>query len=220
VHWYQNSTAAEAAAEAAAFGRPLLVDFYHPTCKGCAKLVATTYRDPRVREHLSRHFVLLKYDTTRPNEWFRRLNGSYGHFWHPNVVVLDHHLIEARRFIGFLPAEEYLAQVDVGRALVSLYRTRAREALDLLEATLARWPHAHVAPEALYWAGVASYRVTKRIDALAERWGELARRFPGSQWALRADCLDAGFPPEGFDPRDPGTVTLQRGEARPEEAAV
>ena len=196
------------------------MDFYHPTCKGCAKLVATTYRQPAVQEHLARHFVTLKYDTTRPNEWFRKLNGAFGHFWHPNVVVLDHHLIEARRFIGYLPAEEYLPAVDVGRALVSLYRTRPREALEVLDATLERWPGAHVAPEALYWAGVAAYRVTRRIEALAQRWEELGRRHPGSSWSLRADCLDARFLPEGFDPDRPETVTLESGEARAEGVTV
>jgi len=220
MHWYSNSTAADAVAAAAASGRPLLVDFYHPTCMGCAKLVATTYGEPAVREHLARHFVALKYDTTRPNEWFRKLNGAFGHFWHPNIVVLDHHLIEARRFIGYLPAQEYLPAVELGRALVSLYRTRAREALDVLDATLERWPGARVAPEALYWAGVAAYRVTKRLDALAERWEELGRRFPGTSWALRADCLDVSFSAEGFDPERPGTVTLEPGEARAKGVTV
>lgn len=208
MRWYDNLTAAEAVAESSGSGRPLLVDFWHPTCKGCAKLAAVTYPDPLVREHLPRHFVLLKYDTTRPNEWFRRLNGAYGHFWHPNIVVLDHHLIEARRFIGYLPPEEYLPQVEVGRALVALYHRRAAEALELLDATVARWPGAHVAAEALYWAGVAAYRAKGGLPVLAGRWVELARRFPGSVWALRADCLDASFGEAGFDPDDPRSVTL------------
>jgi hypothetical protein len=208
IRWFDNTTVADAIALAAAEDRPLLVDFWSPTCLGCAKLFAVTYPDPRVERALGEAFVCIKYDTKAPNEWFRRLNGSFGHHWHPNVVVMDHRLVEGRRFIGYLPPEEFVAQVEVGRALVALHHQRARDARAILGAVLARFPHAHVAPEAMYWEGVAAYRVGGRLPALTDVWRELAGRYPTSEWTVRADCLDVVIPATGFRMSDPASVRL------------
>src|SRR5262245_59200945 len=97
IEWFGNDRGDEAIARARETSRPLVVDFFSPTCRGCAKLLARTYPDAAVQA-LAPHYVWIKYDTTAPNAWFKRLNGPYGHHWHPNIVVLDHHLIELRRF--------------------------------------------------------------------------------------------------------------------------
>jgi hypothetical protein len=198
VRWYDNDSAADAVAAAETERKPLLVDFWSPTCSGCAKLFAVTYPDARVRALLAEHFVCVKYDTKRPNEWFRRLNGPFAHHWHPNVVVLDHRLAEVRRFIGYLPPDDFVAQLEVGRALVALYHQRPREALEVLEGVTGRLAHTHAAPEAQYWAGVAAYRAGGGLAALTPLWERIGERWPDSEWATRADCLDVRIPPGGF----------------------
>jgi hypothetical protein len=169
---------------------------------------AVTHPDPRGERALDEAFVCIEYDTKAPNEWLRRLNGSFGHHWHPNVVVMDHRLVEGRRFIGYLPPEEFVAQVEVGRALVALHHQRARDARAILGAVLARFPHAHVAPEAMCWEGVAAYRGGGGLPALTDVLRELADRNPAREWAVRADCLDVVIPATGFRMSDPASVRL------------
>jgi hypothetical protein len=210
--WFDNDSVAAALDDARASARPLLVDFFSPTCLGCAKLVATTYADPRVRRVLADHFVRVKYDTKRPNEWFRRLNGGFAHVWHPDLVVLDaratDRVVEARRVIGYLPPDDFIAQLLVGLGLVRLHHADPAAALDAFTRAAQAAPPAAVAPEALYWAGVAAYRVGGGLAALAPWWERIAREHPGSDWAARADCLDVAIRAGGFDPDDPSTVTL------------
>ena len=208
VTWFDNKTVELAVSEARAAGKPLLVDFWSPTCKGCAKLIKTTYSDPGVQRYLQEHFVLVKFNTTRPNEWFKRLNGSFGHFWHPNIVVLDHLLIELRRSIGYLPPAAFIAELELGRGIHALYHKRAPQALEILSRAADEQHSSHVAAEALYWAGVAAYRVSGGLPELAHYWERIAGRYPDSDWANRADCLDIEFDPSGFDENDEASITL------------
>jgi hypothetical protein len=207
VQWFDNDSIAEAQATAKDLRRPLLIDFWSPTCMGCAKLVARTYTDPSVRELLASTFVCVKYNTKKPNADFLRLNGSFAHVWHPDVVVADARLKEARRIIGFLPPLELIAQLRVGVALLELYHANFGAALSQL-AKVIDDDDTGPRPEALYWAGVAAYRQGGGLAALRPRWEELMARYPRSDWALRADCLDVEISPAGFDATDTASVRL------------
>jgi thiol-disulfide isomerase/thioredoxin len=206
--WYDNTTVESAITAARASEKPLLVDFWSPTCKGCAKLIKITYADPAVRQYLNEHFVLVKYNTKQPNEWFKRLNGSFGHFWHPNIVVLDYHLTELRRSIGYLPPAAFMAELEVGRALHELYHRRAPKALEILSRVAGEKQSTRVAAEALYWAGVAAYRVSGDLSDLAQQWKRIPVRYPHSDWVERADCLDIEFAPSGFDEKNADSITV------------
>jgi thioredoxin-related protein len=205
--WYDNNAVADAIAAARESRKPLLVDFYSPTCSGCAKLFATTYRDARVKQFIREHFVSIKYNTKAPNQWFKRLNGSFAHHWHPDIAILDERLTEAHRFIGYLAPDDFITRLEVGLGLYHLYHTRAGQALDLFRGAAAR-RHLAAAPEARYWAGVAAYRAGGGLDALAVEWRQLTEDFPRDDWTRRADCLDVAMPPEGFSMSDPDSVSL------------
>lgn len=207
IQWFDNHSIPAAITAAQESGKPLLVDFFHPTCKGCAKLFLTTYRDDRVREFLADQVVAIKYNTTEPNVWFRRLNGSFAHHWHPNVAILDARLREAHRFIGYLGAEDFIARLQVGIGLFHLYHVRAAQALSLLRSAAENRSLA-AAPEARYWAGVAAYRAGGGLDALSAEWQQLAREFPTDDWTRRADCLDVDFAEAGFSMTQPDSAWL------------
>ncbi len=210
--WFTNATVADALQEARALGRPILLDLWSPTCKGCAKLLATTYQSSDVRAWLAERFICIKYDTKKPDEWFRRLNGRFAHLWHPDLVVLDANLTEVRRIIGYFPPRELIAHLSIGYALVELYRNRAAKALEILEGADAGAEGTTAAPEILYWAGVAALRAGGGLAALAPRWERLRATHPSSQWAVAADCLDVDIPEGGFDGSDPSSVRVRDGE--------
>jgi len=205
IEWFTNGSAGEAVALAQEAQRPVLVDFWHPTCRGCAKLFASTYSDAAL-QGLAPHFIWIKYNTTAPDFWFKRLNGRFAHFWHPDVLVLDHHLRELRRVIGYLPAAELVPQIELGRALGHLYRREHELAVQVLDHIVTSYPRSAVAPEALYWMGVGGYRIGGEAE-LVRIWGRIALEYPRSDWRLRADCLDVSIPEEGFSPSDRGSVS-------------
>jgi hypothetical protein len=209
ITWHSNGQIPEAIARAAELRQPLFVDFWDPTCSGCAKLLAVTYQDESVQSFLKRSFICVKYNTSRPDEHFRRLNSAFAHLWHPDLVVFDHHLKETRRVIGYLPPAELIAQLSIGAALVHLYQRRPDAALGILQGIAGGSVSEDVLAEALYWAGVAAYRVSKNFEDLTQRWNAIAQRYPSSSWALRADCLDVEIPETGFDDADPSSVRLR-----------
>ena len=213
ISWYSNRQVPDAIERAASARRPLFVDFWDPTCRGCAKLLALTYQDSVVQHFLEESFVCVKYNTKHPDEHFRRLNIAFAHLWHPDLVVFDHYLKETRRVIGYLPSAELMAQLSIGTALVHLFHRRPEPALALAEAVTHGSGSPDVAAEAFYWAGVAAYRVSGDLADLAQRWDALRRRYPGSSWALRADCLDVEIPDGGFDDSDPASVRLIGGRS-------
>ena len=208
VVWFDNASVAAALEEARALRRPLLVDFWSPTCLGCAKLFALTYQEPSVRDFLAETFVCIKFNTKEPSEWFRKLNGTFAHQWHPDIAVLDARLTDLRRVIGYLPPEDFLAQLQLGLGLWHLHHARPGDALALFDAIAAERSETGAAPEALYWAGVAAYRAGGGLAALEVKWTTLRERYGRSDWALRADCLDVTIPKEGFRPDDATSVRV------------
>jgi hypothetical protein len=215
IPWFSNQTVEAGITRAREEQKPILVDFWSPTCLGCAKLFAMTYSTEPVRRLLSQEFVCIKYNTTQPNEWFKRLNGRAAHFWHPHLVVMDDRLTEGKRLVGYLPPASLIAHVRIGAGMLHMYHRRFREALRQFELALQSGlvPEG-VTAEALYWVGVAAYRVHGTLDRLTPHWNALVTTHADTDWANRSDCLDVEIPEQGFDPHDPGSVRiLQRSPA-------
>jgi thioredoxin-related protein len=83
VRWRQDYAAARK--EAAASGRPLLLDFGNEGCVWCRKLDATTFRDRAVVELLNERFIPVKVDGDR-EEWLTRA-AAVNAF--PTLVILS-----------------------------------------------------------------------------------------------------------------------------------
>lgn len=208
IHWFDNDSVDLALAEARRLKRALLVDFWDPTCLGCAKLFAVTYRADSVQCAIETSFVALKYDTTRPNARYRELNGRAAHSWHPHILIADDWLIEGRRFSGYLNPAGFVAQLNLGLGTLHLYHRRYALAHAAFRRALAPGTSAGIAAEAMYWEGVAAYRVSRDFSRLREAWERLRAEHPESDWAIRADCLDVAIPSDGFRSDDPDSVQL------------
>lgn len=211
--WFTNLSVTEAISLAERTRRPLLVDFWSPTCLGCAKLAVTTLRDPGVCAVLAEEFVVVKYKTTEPDEWFRTLNGHVAHVWHPHLVVMDHRRVEGRRFIGYQTPAQFLAHLRLGTGMLHLFTRSWDAAYRQFEQALESALPDSLTAEVLYWLGVAGYRVAGNLDGLRPHWQRILTEFPDTDWAVRADCLDVRIPPEGFDPGDPATVRILDAQA-------
>lgn len=106
--------------------------------------------------------------------------------WTPTIMLLDGEGEEHYRFEGYLPAPNFLAQLDFGRGRVAFHEKRWDDATREFNAAASRDPKTELAAEAGYWAAVAQYQKTHDATALKE-WGKRVRaEFPNTTWAKRS----------------------------------
>ena len=102
------------------------------------------------------------------------------------MIVADSGGTERYRFEGFLPAEEFLPQLEFGLAKEAFAASRFDEAERRFREIAERHPDADIAPEALYWAGVAKYKGTNDAAALKATADAFQSRYSDSVWAKKA----------------------------------
>lgn len=112
--------------------------------------------------------------------------GRFGAIWTPTLAVLDPGGEERHRFVGYLPAEDFLAQLSLGRAHRAAGRKRWDEAEELFREVVVAYPGTEAAPEALYWEGVSRYQGQDDPEALAETAEAFTERYTDSDWAKKA----------------------------------
>jgi hypothetical protein len=144
-----------------------------------------TYPDTRVEAALAADFRPLRLNLAQADGPAQGLAREFRVLWTPTLVFLEPHRIEVRRTVGFLPPDEFLAELGMARGMAALLRADYAEAFVRFRA-VAEAPITSAAPEALYWAGVAGYRRDGTRDELHRQWRQLRDRFPDSGWWTRA----------------------------------
>lgn len=150
---------------------------------------AVTYPHPDVVEFVSRHFVAAKFNGKEPGPDFSEALGRGKFFWGPLFVFLDSRGIELRRYQGFLPPEELLADLRLVLGLEALIHSKPEKALEWFTSVTDLYPGTDAVPEALYWAGSAAYKASNSLEPLIEIWDRLIAEHPESTWAKRADVI-------------------------------
>ena len=101
------------------------------------------------------------------------------------MLILDSNGKERFRIEGYLPKEEFRAQLELALARVAFMNKKFAEAEQLYTSVLDRFPNTHAAPEALYWKGVSRYKVTNDHTVLGELPEQFRQKYPNSIWALK-----------------------------------
>ncbi len=140
-----------------------------------------TYPDPAVREAIAGRFVPLRLDLFRDRAVVRPLHV----IWTPTLLVADRRGTVQYRSINYLPPADFLDMLDIGEANARLRWAEYDRAIQLLLDVTKRHPDGALAPEAIYWRGIAVYLKTHDNDQMYAVWRELQERFPESVWALR-----------------------------------
>lgn len=193
IQWYRELSLAVARAKSEQ--RPLLIDFYSDTCLGCQKMETDTYPGAEVVEAVEREFVPVKFNVKQPRVEFHDLLRMTKPLFSPLFLFLDPSGTELRRTTGYLPPEEFRAELQLVLGLADLLHARFGEGYARLRGITERFPRSHAAPEALYWSGVAAYRWNGRgLDGLLPQWLELQARYPESTWAVRSSCVSVKVP--------------------------
>lgn len=186
VNWIESVTQARAAART--LQRPLLVDFWDQTCLGCLKMLAETFPHPEVAALLRDEFVCLKIDTGAVTEEQRELVRAYRVLWTPDLLLFDPLGAELGRRIGFHTPAEFVAVLRVALGQTAMTYRRYDRALEQFTAAAADPDAATMRGEALFWAGIAAYKLDGRGDraVLRRHWAPIGHELPSSPWWTRA----------------------------------
>jgi len=110
----------------------------------------------------------------------------FGAQWTPTGIILDSEGKEQHRFEGFLPVDDFLAQLQLGLAKMAFSHGQFSEAEKKFRAMVEQFPKTEAAPEALYWAGVSKYKATDDAAALTETGQQFQSRYKDTVWAKKA----------------------------------
>ena len=105
--------------------------------------------------------------------------------WTPTVLILDPNGEERHRIEGYLPVDEFRAQLELGLARVAFMSKNFADAERRYAAVLDRYPNTKAAPEALYWKGVSRYKLTNDHTVLSELPDMFRQKYPDSIWAMK-----------------------------------
>jgi tetratricopeptide (TPR) repeat protein len=137
-------------------------------------------------ETLVQHFLPARLHVKDDAEAFKRFGDRYGVHWTPTILVLDPNGDERHRIEGFLPVDEFPAQLLVGRGYVAFHAGRFEEAERYFAEAVQEFPDSDGAAEAQYWAGVARYKASgdpRHLAATAEAFGQ---HYRDTVWAKKA----------------------------------
>jgi Tetratricopeptide repeat/Thioredoxin-like domain len=144
------------------------------------------YSDHRVKDLIASRFVAVRVHVRENAAEWQTLSSQFGVQWTPTILVVDADGEERHRIEGFLPAEDFLSQVELGLAHAAFNRGDYPAAEHLFRDVARKYPDTDAAPEALYWAGVAKFRATNDPAALKETNADVSGRYPASSWAKKA----------------------------------
>jgi TolA-binding protein len=72
--------------------------------------------------------------------------------------VLDENGKERHRIEGYLPKDEFAAQLLLGLARVAFMQKKWADAEGLYDEILQKYSNSEAAPESVYWKGVSQYK--------------------------------------------------------------
>jgi thioredoxin family protein len=139
------------------------------------------YPDPEVAAAVEEHFVPARIHIKEQKDTFKR----FGAEWTPTILTWDADSnAERHRIEGFLPKEEFLAQLALGRGHFAFGREMWDEAERAFREAAAR-TGTDGAAEGAYWAGVSKYKRSGDAAALRETGQILRDKYPQSVWAKK-----------------------------------
>ena len=144
------------------------------------------YPDPRVTQFITENLRPVRIHVREDAEAWRTVGGELGVQWTPTVLILGPDGKEHHRIEGFLPADDFLAQLMIGLAKREFAGGRFDEAERRYRAVLEQLPETESAAEAQYWAGVSRYKGSNDASALTDTAAAFSRRYQESSWAKKA----------------------------------
>jgi TolA-binding protein len=106
--------------------------------------------------------------------------------WTPTVVMLDSAGTERHRIEGYLDADEFLSQLELGAAHIAFAEKRFDDAERRFRSIVEEFPDTDAGPAGQYWAGVAKYKGSGDGSALAATAQAFKSKYADTTWAKKA----------------------------------
>ena len=106
-------------------------------------------------------------------------------------MIIDPDGKERYRTSGFLPKEDFLAELEFGLAKTAFAHKQWQDAASLFDEFVKKHPNSDLAPQALYWAGVSKYQGTHDHHVLGDTARAFQKQYTNSSWARRASVWAA-----------------------------
>jgi TolA-binding protein len=151
----------------------------------CQQLDAVTHPDESVAAELHELTVPVKVNVLAD----RALCKKMGAVWTPIFAFVDGDGVEHHRFIGFLPPDEFKAQIHLARAREAFAKGDYARSRAVYQGIVDRFANTDAAPESLYWTGVCDFKLTKDMQSLLDRCKEVPKRYPAHIWARKLDFI-------------------------------
>lgn len=179
INWRKSE--AEALNEIKGGTRLLLRFLYNSECEGSKKTMDETFNDEKVVRFIERDTVPVMIDIGEKKEIAKKYHVD----WTPTIVIADEEGRELERFVGYLPAKEFIAQLLLSRGLADFHLERYKESVSLFEELVDEYPDSELVPEAEYFIGAANFKVTGSAETLGEVCQLLNKKYPESLWTKR-----------------------------------
>ena len=142
--------------------------------------------DERIARFVNAHFIAARVHPRDTPDAFKKYGELYNAQWTPIVLLLDPDGVEHSRIEGFLPADDFLAQLMLGWARLAFDAGQWAEAERRYREIVDGFPNTDAAAEALYWAGVAPYKATGDPASLKATGRAFKERYKDTPWAKKA----------------------------------
>ncbi len=164
-------------------GSRLLLLFFNggKECEGSEKMVTETFKDEQAVSVVERECAPVQLKLQDNKELAQRYNVD----WSPTFILADENGKEVERFIGYLPAKDFIAQIILSKGLAAFHLQRYSEARALFEEVKEEFPDSELIPEAEYFLGAAKFKETGDTYALGEMYNTLMTNYPESMWTKR-----------------------------------
>ncbi len=142
--------------------------------------------DSKVIRFVEENFIPVRLHVREQAADFKKVGSHYGALWTPTTLFLDPDGVERHRIEGFLPLQDFLAQLELGLGHIAFQGERWKEAEQHFEVVLAEFPRTEAAAEAQYWAGVSRYKESGDGEELTRTALAFEQRYGDTVWARKA----------------------------------
>lgn len=142
--------------------------------------------DERTAALVKERFIPARVHVKEQAADYQRFGERYGVQWTPTALMIDPGGAERYRIEGFLPVDDFLAQLTLGLGHIAFHARRFGDAERYFEEVLERFPENDAASEAQYWAGVSRYKASGDAKELAATARAFDERYQGTSWAKKA----------------------------------
>ena len=102
------------------------------------------------------------------------------------MLIMDSDGKERWRIEGYLPKDEFRAQLEMGLARIAFMHKQWADAEQRYAQVVEHYPDTAAAPEAVYWRGVSQYKRTNDHTVLGGVAEQLNQKYPDNVWAQKA----------------------------------